>query len=255
MRPAQRHDEITQLLNGIGEMSVEDLADKLRVSRETIRRDLSKLDAIGRLRKFHGGARPPSAPAEPSTEEGPFATRMAENAEAKRKIAVAAAKLLSPDDSVFIDTGTTTVTMAEEMAKVGSLLVITNSPRIAATVSTNGNKVFLIGGSYGADAGESLGPLALEQISKFRTRYAIITIGAIDGGTLMDYDLQEAEIAKAMIERADKVIVLADHTKFERRAVFEVTTIAAVDILVSDRALPAHIAHALKSANVDTVIA
>jgi DeoR family glycerol-3-phosphate regulon repressor len=235
-------------------MSVEDLADKLQVSRETIRRDLSKLDAVGRLRKFHGGARSPSAPMEMTTEEGPFATRMAENADAKRKIAVAAARLLSPDDSVFIDTGTTTVTMADEMAKVGSLLIITNSPRIAATVSINGNKVFLIGGAYGADAGESLGPLALEQISKFRTRYAIITVGAIDGNTIMDYDLQEAEIGKAMIDRADKVIVLADHTKFEKRAVFEVTTLAAVDILVSDRPLPAHVAQALKNADVDVVI-
>jgi len=236
-------------------MTVEELAERLDVSRETIRRDLTKMDAEGRLRKFHGGARAVNSLSEAPENEGPFAARMAENYDAKRKIAAAAAKLLRADDSVFIDTGSTTVVMADELAKIPSLVVITNSHRIAATVSGNpAHKVFLIGGAYGADAGESLGPLALEQISKFRVRYAIITVGAIDTYSLMDFDLHEAEVAKAMIERADKLIVLADHSKFDRRAVFEVAPMAAVDCIVTDRQPSSNVAAYLSAANIELVV-
>lgn len=256
MRPSQRHDEITALLNQTGEMTVEELADRLDVSRETIRRDLTKLDSDGRIRKYHGGARMAGAAPEPAKKEGPFATRMAENFEGKRKIAIAAARLLSPEDSLFIDTGSTTVVLADELAKKQSLVVITNSHRVAASISTNpAHKVFLIGGAYGADAGESLGPLALEQIAKFRVRYAIITVGAVDAYSLMDFDLQEAEVAKAMIERADKLIVLADQTKLDKRAVFEVAPLAAVDYFVTDRSPSPQLAASLAAGNVEIVIA
>lgn len=236
-------------------MTVEDLADRLDVSRETIRRDLAKMDADGRLRKFHGGARAAGSSIEATENEGPFATRMAENFDAKKKIAVAASRLLKPEDSVFIDTGSTTVAFADELAKVSSLLIITNSPRIAAAAANNpSHKVFLIGGAYGADAGESLGPLALEQIAKFRVKYAIITVGALDANSLMDFDLQEAEVAKAMIDRADKLIVLADHTKLEKKAVFEVAPITAIDYLVTDRPPSPHVAAYLSAANIEFVV-
>lgn len=256
LRPSLRQEEIFEILNQTREMSVEELAERLGVSRETIRRDLTKMDAEGKLRKIHGGARAAGAPNETAENEGPFATRMAENYEAKKKIAIAAARLLRADDSVFIDTGTTTVVMAEELARLQNLVVITNSHRIAASVSGNtSHKVFLIGGAYGADAGESLGPLALEQIMKFRARYAIITVGAIDSSSLMDFDLQEAEIAKTMIERSDKLIVLADHSKFDRRAVFEVVPLAAVDYLVTDRQPTPQVAASLSAANIEVIVA
>ncbi|MGV3550946.1 DeoR/GlpR family DNA-binding transcription regulator [Rhizobium sp.] len=256
LRPSKRHDEISALLVQAGELSVEELADRLDVSRETIRRDLTKMDGEGRLKKFHGGARAAGNGGEATVNEGPFAIRMAENYDSKRKIAVAAAALLKADDSLFVDTGSTTVAFADEIAKVPSLMVITNSHRIAATVGVNSaNKVFLIGGAYAADAGESVGPLAIEQIGKFRARYAVLTVGAIDTSSLMDFDLQEAEVAKAMIDRADKVIVLADHTKFEQRAVFEVAPVTAVDIVVTDRPPSPAVVAFLASSNVELVIA
>lgn len=255
MRPSKRHDEITAFLSVAGEISVEELADKLHVSRETIRRDLSKLDADGRLRKFHGGARACAAGSEQLEKEGPFSVRMAQNDDAKKIIAVAAGRLLKPGDAIFIDTGSTTVVMAEELAKLDSLVIITNCPRIAATVSANpSHRVFLIGGNYGVDAGETLGPLALEQIAKFRARYAIITVGAIDASSIMDFDIQEAEIAKAMISRADKVIILADHSKFDKRAVFEVAPISKINSVVTDRPLSPPLSLSFINANVEIII-
>lgn len=256
MHPSQRHEKIVSLLSKMGEISVEGFAEQLGVSKETIRRDLSRLDAIGQVRKFHGGARSVALAMAGAEKEGPFAQRMAQNFDAKRRIAEAAGRLFKPGDSLFIDTGSTTIAMAESLAKLTSLVIITNSPRIAATVAVNNShKVFLIGGAYSADAGESVGPLAMEQITKFRADHVVLTIGAIDATCVMDFDLHEAEMAKAMIERADRITVLADSSKFERRAVFEVAPIAKVDRIVTEMQPSDQMARALKSAGVSLVIA
>jgi DeoR family glycerol-3-phosphate regulon repressor len=255
MQPSERQDQIVAMLGRAGEMTVDELADALAVSRETIRRDLTRLDARGKVRKFHGGARVMTIPASVMETEGPYALRLAQNAEAKRRIAQAAAPLFQMEDSLFIDTGSTTVAMAEALARLEALVIITNSPRIAATAAINpGHKVFLIGGAYGPDAGESLGPLALEQIGKFRARHAVITIGAIDTNCIMDFDLQEAEVAKAMIERADRVTVLADHSKFDRRAVFEVAPLTRIDTIVTNMPPGEAMQAALSAAGIDVIV-
>nr|WP_255607654.1 DeoR/GlpR family DNA-binding transcription regulator [Ancylobacter sp. Lp-2] len=188
--------------------------------------------------------------------EWPFAQRLAQNAAGKKAIARAAARLFRPEDSLFIDTGSTTIAFAEALATGPALVTITNSPRIAATLAGNhSHKVFLIGGAYGVDAGESLGPLALEQIGKFRARHAVLTIGAIDQACVMDFDLQEAEIAKAMIEQADRVTVLADHSKLDRRAVFEIAPLSRIDTLVTDLAPAEPMARAIAGAGIELIVA
>jgi len=236
MSTPARHDQLLALLARSGEMSVEALARELDVSRETVRRDLTHLGSAGKLRRFHGGARPIAAAPSIMEKEWPFAQRMAQNAAAKRRIATAATRLFRPEDSLFIDTGSTTVAFAEALVALPSLVTITNAPRIAATLASNSShKVFLVGGAYGPDAGESLGPMAL-------------TCG-------MDFDLQEAEIAKAMIERADRVTVLADSSKFDRRAVFEVAALGRVHTLVTDAAPSDPMARALSAAGTELIIA
>ncbi|WP_428031376.1 DeoR/GlpR family DNA-binding transcription regulator [Ancylobacter sp.] len=253
---SSRHEDIISLLAAAGELTVEDLAERLGVSRETVRRDLARLEGGGHLRRYHGGARLLSHAGGEAEMEWPFAQRMVQNAAGKKRIALAARELFQPEDSLFIDTGSTTIAFAEALAARASLVAITNAPRIAATLAANhSHKVFLLGGAYGADAGESLGPLALEQIGKFRARHAVLTIGAIDAHSVMDFDLQEAEVAKAMIERADRVTVLADHSKFDRRAVFELAPLARIHRLVTDVPPPEPIRRALDAACVELIVA
>jgi DeoR family glycerol-3-phosphate regulon repressor len=254
LKPSERHNEIVRLVHRAAQITVDELAAKLDVSRETIRRDLAQLDALGRLRKFHGGARAQStAGAEPSIE-GPFTLRMGENIAAKRLIAHRAASLVAPGDSVFIDTGTTTLLLAEALVDAPSLVVITNSWRIAATMAANGNhEVFLIGGAYGADAGETLGQFALEQIRKFRARHAFLGIGAIDKSAAMDFDARESEIAHAMIDRVESVTVLADSSKSGKRGIFEIARWEDIDRLVSDQRPPLELEHAIEAAGTEIV--
>lgn len=256
MRPADRHEKIVRLVHKAGEIGVDALAETLGASRETIRRDLANLDAMGRLKKFHGGARVRSNPSVEPSVEGPFALRMAENLTAKRRIAYAAARLLAPGDSVFIDTGTTTLILAEALVDLPALVVITNSWKIAATVSANADhKVFLIGGAYGADAGETLGQFAVEQVRKFRARHAFLTVGAVDEHSVMDFDAPVTEVAQTMIERAEAVTVLADGSKFGKRGIFEVAAWPAIDRLVTEQDPPATIYEALTAAGTAVVIA
>lgn len=254
MGPTDRHDEIVKLVHRTGDVSVEELAERLGVSRETIRRDLANLDASGRLRKVHGGARTRTDPADEPAVEGPFALRLAENAEAKRRIAYRAAGLLAAGDAVFIDAGTTTLLLAEALVEAPPLVVVTNCWKIAAAVAAAPeHKIFLIGGAYGADACETVGQFAVEQIRRFKARHAFLTIGAMDATSIMDFDAQEAEIAQAMIERVETVTVLADSSKFGKSGIFEVAPWSAIDRLVIEKRPPEPLESALLAANVEIV--
>ncbi|TYC58279.1 DeoR/GlpR transcriptional regulator [Rhodobacterales bacterium] len=256
MRPRERQQEIELLVNRRGHVTVDDLAEKLTVSRETIRRDLASLQKKGRVRKCHGGARSVDAVPQQELTESPFAQRLVQNAPGKQAMAAMTERLFAPGDTLFIDTGSTTFAVAESLASIPSLLVITNSPRIASVICSRGNgKVFLIGGAYSAEVGENLGPLAIEQIEKFHTRHTVLTVGAIGPRGVMDFDLQEAEIARAMIARSEMITVFADHTKFDKQAVFEVAPLSSIARVVTDRRPGEAMCQALKEAGVDLLVA
>ena len=122
MIPSERQAHIVELLARRGRASVEELAATLAASRETIRRDLATLDGRGLARRVHGGAVLREEGGAPL--EGPFARRRLENVEAKRAVAHAAAATLRPGDSLFVDTGTTTLHFADELARVEGLTVV-----------------------------------------------------------------------------------------------------------------------------------
>lgn len=246
-----RRAEIVGLVERRQQISVEDLAEALQVSRETVRRDLVALHDEGRIRKFHGGARALGG----VPVESPYPQRLIENVEAKHRMAATLCRDLRPGDTLMVDTGTTTLVLAEHLARVDGLTVITNAPCIAELVAANrSNRVFLLGGAFDPVVGESLGPLVLDQIQRFRASHAILTVGAIGLEGVMDYDLQEAEIARAMIARSDKVVILADGSKFDRRAVFDVAELSAITRLHSDQRPGAGLAAALAEAGVEVVV-
>lgn len=246
--PKVRRARIAELVRKRGHVTVEALADAFDASHETIRRDLTALEEAGAVRKVHGGAKLPVV-----RDEGPFRERMGRNEAAKRVIAQKVARLVSPGETLFIDTGSTTLICAEETARVPGLTVVTNSPRIAETFATRGEStaVFLIGGRYAPDNAETVGPLAIEGVRAFRADAAIVGAGAVDGEAgVMDVDFEEAQIARAMIDHADRVIVVADATKFDRRAAFAVCPLERVDHLVADRPPTGSLAAALDAASV-----
>jgi len=246
--PSVRQAKISDLVAQRGAVSVESLAEKFDTSAETIRRDLTVLADAGQIQKVHGGARPVS-----SQGEGVFDTRMRRNALAKRLIAEKVATLVAPRQSLFLDTGSTTLVCADLLARIKKLTIITNSVRIAATFAkgSGGAEVYLLGGRYREDNAQTVGTYAANQIKHFRADNAIITISAIDEKGVTDFSSHEAQIAHAMIDASANATIVADHTKFNRAASFNVCSLNRVDVLVSDKAPDTVLGAALKEADIE----
>lgn len=248
IRPGVRQAKISELVAKRGEITVEALAETFDASAETIRRDLTVLADAGGLRKVHGGARSVTP-----RGEGEFDTRMRRNALAKRQIAEKLADLVTPHSTLFMDTGSTTLICAQVLARIKKLTVITNSTRIADTFAEGRGRadVYLLGGRYRGDNAQTVGDGVIRQIASYRAEMAILTVGAIDAGGVMDYSSHEAQVARAMIEASQKLCVVVDHSKFMRSATFSVCDLAEIDLLVTDRAPDAALNAPLGFANVE----
>lgn len=254
MRPNLRRERIEQVVRERERVTVDALAELLGTSRETIRRDLSELAQRGRLRKIHGGATVAEIRLPEPDVEGSFQGRISENAEAKRAIARCAVQCFQPGDTLFVDTGTTTLWFAEELAAANGLTVITNSAAIAAFAARGpSSSTFLIGGEYRADGTENLGPLAVEQIGQFHAIHAVLAVGSIETAGVFDFDVREADVARAMIAQARSVTVLADASKFGRGGLIKVASLDAVARVITEAAPPDDIAAALKDAGTEVV--
>lgn len=248
LRPKDRRARISEIIERQGQATVEDLALAFEVSAETIRRDLSDLAEEGRVQKIHGGAKKMRF-----DSEGSFQQRMAENAGGKARIAEKLAHILRPGDTIFIDTGSTTLAAAAALARIDRLTAITNSARVARELGDRGD-VYLLGGAYRSDNAQTVGPLAIEQISGFVADYAVLTVAGLDPEAgAVDYNIEEAQVARAMIAHARDVIVVADASKFGRRAPFRVCGLERIGTLVVDEPPPAALGDALVQAGVRIV--
>ena len=185
MHPRDRQSRITDMVRSQGKVSVDQLVETFHTSAETIRRDLTFLAANGKIQKIHGGAI-----ALRNFGEGPFAQRMLLNSQAKRLIAQQVRRLVSPGDSLLIDTGSTTLAIAEELTTIDDLTVITNSAEIARII-TSANKtvqMFLLGGNYIGDNRQTCGTMAIKQLEGFHCNIALLTAGlkALDITSIMN---------------------------------------------------------------------
>lgn len=257
MRIRERREHVLSILRQRQRASVDELAEELDASHETIRRDLTELAVRGLIRKFHGGATLPAAQAADETHEGPLQVRLSENVAEKRMIARAAVKLFAPGDTLLVDTGSTTVLFAEELAKLPGLTVITNSTLIAQAIARGegGSRAFLLGGEFKDEVSETVGPLVINQIRSFHPRHAVLTVGAISAGGILDFNMEETEVARAMVEQATELTVLADHSKIDKAGLFQVAPLAMIDRLVIDRPPSPRLATALADAQVEAIVA
>ncbi len=229
----RRHAEILRILDAEGAVTSTRLAATLGVSAETVRRDLRDLAAGGAVVRQHGGAGPAGR------GEAPFRARMRENAVAKQAIAAAFAGSVGHGQSLMLDTGTTTSFVARALARHRRLTVVTNSTDAARILSAGeGNRVFLAGGSLRPDSGAVLGVEAVRFVAGFSVDHAVISAGGIAGGEVADFDPEEADFARAVLERGARRVVVSDATKFGRRGLVTVAALAGVDLLVTDAPPP-----------------
>jgi DeoR family glycerol-3-phosphate regulon repressor len=229
-RLSKRHGRILEILGREGTVTIAELAGRLDVSAETVRRDVRPLADRGTVVRMHGAVGLAG-----SAGEAPFQRRMTENSEAKQSIARTAATLVRDGDSLALDTGTTTSFLARALTRHERLEIITNSTDIARTLGgRNGNRVHLLGGRFHADSGAVLGVETVEAMLRFRVDHAVISAGAVSAEAVMDYDPDEAAFARAVLVSGRRRVVVCDSGKFGRRALVEVCPLGGIDALVTE---------------------
>ncbi len=195
-----------------GALSVAELVRELRVSRETVRRDLNTLAARGLLVTTHGGA------LSSDRREPDLDTREAANASAKRAIGERAAELVPDGASVIIDSGSTTHALARALTSRHRLTIYTNDWRIALLLGRrNDNRVTLLGGELSDHEEATFGLDTVQQLAQYYADYAFVGAGGITpDGYLTDYSRMVAEVRSRMLASAGCPVVVADHSKFGR---------------------------------------
>ena len=210
------------------------LADRLGVSGETIRRNIKSLAAQSLVHKIHGGV---VMTEKLTVTERPFQSRMDENAGVKQRLAQKVAEMIGDGDSVFLDIGSTTAYVAQALRNHQDLYIVTNSIAVSHSLATrNNNRVFFAGGELRSHDGGSFGMDAINFIRRFNVKYAVFSVGAINGDVgFMLHDIQEADLSREAAARAQSCIVVADQEKFGQQAPIAVEDPGQFDVLVTDK--------------------
>ena len=230
MSQSLRKPEIIKIARREGRVTVDGLVDHFGVAPQTIRRDLTELADSGKLERVHGGALPST-----TTNIG-YSERRELNQAAKVDIARVCAAQIPNDCSVFLNIGTTTEAVAAELLHHQGLLVVTNNINIAMILSQNHSiEVVVTGGNLRRSDGGLIGDLATQTIRQFQFDYAVISCSALrENGDLMDFDIQEVGVSKTIIAHSEEVFLVADGSKFERKAPARIASMAQVDLFVTD---------------------
>lgn len=231
-----RQLKLIDVVRARGAVTVEQLAEELSVTLQTVRRDVQRLADTGTLTRFHGGVRMPSS----TTENIAHTQRQNLNAEGKRRIAHALASQVPNHCSLLLNIGTTTEVIAEALLRHTGLRVITNNLNVAAILSRNESfEVIVAGGVVRARDRGIVGEAAVDFIRQFKVDIALIGISGIESdGTLRDYDFREVRVTQAILEQAREVWLAADASKFNRPAMVEVATLSKIDRLFTDKMPP-----------------
>lgn len=236
MNPNPRQLTLLSAVRAQGSVTVEQLADALDVTLQTVRRDVQRLADEGLLTRFHGGVRVPSSTIENMAHQ----QRESLNADGKQRIARAVAAAVPNDCSLILNIGTTTEAIARALRQHTGLRVITNNLNVASVLSTNAKcEVIVVGGVVrGRDQG-IVGEAAVDFIRQFKVDIALIGISGIEAdGSLRDFDYREVKVSQTIISHAREVWLAADISKFNRPAMVEVATLSQIDRLFTDASPP-----------------
>ncbi|GGL37395.1 DeoR family transcriptional regulator [Halarchaeum grantii] len=245
MLPEARKRKIVELVSAHDGRSVAELAEELDYSKATIRRDLRELEDDGLIERSHGGALPASSVGHERT----YGEREVQNLDAKRAIAARAVEELADAEVVFFDAGTTTMEVAKRAPTDGSLLAVTNSPRLAVELEGDANEVKLTGGTLRRRTRALVGPTAESFME--RTNFDLLFLGTnavdVDAG-LTTPNEDEARMKELMVEKATRVVLVCDASKVGKRSFVQFADLEDVDHVVTDDPLPADLREAFESA-------
>lgn len=225
-----RQLKILEILGNRGNITVDELASILKVSKMTIRRDLEKLQESNLLQRTHGGAFINKT----LIRELTYHEKRLENQSVKECIAAEVLKYIKPKSTIYIDAGTTTYEVATRLPQK-DLTVITNDIRIASQVMLTENTCIFLGGVVLRETGSSTDFHAVNMLENFNIDLAVMATSSIDS----DYYLCTPEqgrqlIKKKAIEHSDKRILVTDSTKFFSKSLYRICNLSDFDVVITD---------------------
>ncbi|MBX3585733.1 MAG: DeoR/GlpR family DNA-binding transcription regulator [Ramlibacter sp.] len=253
MNSNPRQLTLLDMVRAQNSVSVEQLADQLGVTLQTVRRDVQRLADAGLLTRFHGGVRVPSS----TIENIGYQQRESLNHDGKVRIARAIAARIPNDCSLILNIGTTIEAVARELMRHKGLHVITNNLNVAAILSGNTTcEVIVVGGVVRSRDRGIVGEAAVDFIRQFKVDIGLIGISGIEAdGSLRDFDYREVKVAEAIIAHSREVWLAADHSKFNRPAMVELATLSQIDRFFTDAAPPEPFSTLLAEAQVECQVA
>jgi DeoR/GlpR family transcriptional regulator of sugar metabolism len=238
MLAAQRHAAILDAVQAAGGVRVADLVDRFGVSDMTIRRDLETLAERGLILKVHGGA---TALRPGATEEPGFAAKAELNPGQKDAIAERAAELVKPGTAVALSAGTTTARLAQRLTRVEGLTVVTNSIPVADLFHRSGrpDQTVVLTGGVRTPSDALVGPIASAAIRGLHVDLLFLGVhGMSVKAGFTTPNLPEAETDRALIDSAQRTVVVADSSKWGVVGIATIADLAAAHVLVTDDELP-----------------
>ena len=251
--PIDRRDSINHYIQAKGEVRLAELEKKFQeVSSMTLRRDLEYLERQGHIIRIRGGAK--SLAHLSMIKEAAYTQRQAANTSAKISIAEKALHLISPGRSIYIDSGTTCMCLAQRVPDE-NLFVLTPAPNIALELVRNVNcKINLTGGQLNRETLTLSGFNANEYVKSLNIDLAFMAASALS--LISDFscgDYYEGELKKLIIKKAQHVVVLLDSSKLNTSLPFTFAKTNQIQTLITDQTLPEDYAKAFARAHVQVL--
>lgn len=249
----QRRQQITQMLVEQGSVQVSDLVERFGVSSVTIRADLTHIESQGLATRTHGGATLVRTP----PQEQDIHQKDALNLPLKESIGAYAARLVKPGDNIIIDSGSTTMTLARHLREHRDVTVMTNGLNVAwELANAPGVELLLTGGLlhkqslslHGSQAEASLGSYSFDTL--------FLGVDGLDlQFGLTTHQEAEASLNHRMVERARRVVVLTDASKFGRVSLHRIARLDQIHAIITDEGISSDYREGLQRLGIEVIIA
>ena len=249
---AERHKHILDCLARDGYVRVAEMAKELDVTTVTIRKDLKYLEEKKLLYRTHGSA----SPVNPQTQEVEVREKEKIHLDEKRRIAMAAAQLIEPDDSIIIASGSTVQMLGDFIQPQGHLTVVTSSLKTAVQLNSMDRvDVIQLGGNVRKNSLSVVGVYTSQFFEQITCSKLFLGVDGID----LDYGITNSNIEEAllnikMIEASQRTIIMADSSKFGRRGFGRICNLDRIDVIITDSGITASVARAIEDAGIELII-
>lgn len=259
MNTFDRRNRIVELVNSRGSVLVSDIAAELSVTEVTVRADLRLLEERNLLTRFHGGAariENMAGDAAPASAEVSLAERYQLAADPKKRIAIAAAKLVNEGDTLILDSGSTTKLLAEELARRGNITVITNSLPAAAILSENKDITLVVcGGTVRHKTASLHGSVAEFALRDVSANLMFVGADGLDTENGITTFNEGFAISGVMAAASRQVVVITDSSKFGRKGFNQVLSLEQIDTVITDDGAPDEALAALRKKGKAVIVA